>query len=167
MADSVSANTARSWRSWRVIVPLLALHVLPFACRPALIGGDEPHYALAAHSIAVDRDIDLANNYREVAEGSNAAGRKFAGTELDRHIRTRHGRSVFMHPIGLPALLAPLVWLQQRLVPGSPPDLVLGGASLTISFLALLAGWSAIRRYTDDRRLGAFVVLGIYFSTPL
>jgi hypothetical protein len=141
--------------------------VLPFVPRPALIGGDEPHYALAAYSLAIDRDIDLANNYREVAEGSKAAGRKHAGTELDQHIRMRHGRLVFMHPLGLPALLAPLVWLQQTIAPGSPPDFLLAGSSLTISFLALLAGWSAIRRYTGDPQLSAFVALGIFFSTPI
>ena len=34
------------------LVALLILHLLPFIGRPALIGGDEPHYALMAHSIA-------------------------------------------------------------------------------------------------------------------
>jgi hypothetical protein len=160
-------NSNAPWRSWKVLLPLLLLHILPFAMRPALIGGDEPHYALAAHSLAVDGDIDLVNNYREVLEGSSAAGEKHAGDELDQHIRQRFGRTVFVHPIGLPAMLAPLVWLQQKIAPGSAPDILLGGATLTITFLALLAGWSVVRGSAGDARLSAFVVLGIYFSTPL
>ena len=104
-----------------------------------LIGGDEPHYALAAYSIAIDRDLDLINNYQEVLEGSNAAGRRYAGVDLDHHIRDRGGAPAFEHPIGLPAMLAPLVWLQQRIAPGSPPDLLLIGTSLMLTFCARIS----------------------------
>jgi hypothetical protein len=159
-------GAARRW-SWAVIAVLLAAHMLPFVRFPMIIGGDEPHYARAAYSIAIDGDLDLVNNYREVAEGSNAAGKRYAGVELDHHIRERYGRQVFMHPVGLPVMMAPFVWLQQRVAPGSPPDQLLIGASLALTFAAVLAGWWAVRRGTGDPSLSALVVLGLYFSTPL
>lgn len=79
---------------WLVAVALL-LHVLPFAVRPALIGGDEPHYALTAHSIATDLDLALDDDYDAVESGSSAAGGKFAGKKLDRHILEREGTRSF------------------------------------------------------------------------
>ena len=62
------------------LAAIVLLHILPFVARSTLIGGDEPHYALMAHSIAVDRDVGLVDDYRRVAQGSNAAGEKFAGS---------------------------------------------------------------------------------------
>lgn len=155
----------RSLRPWALTA--LLLHVLPFAVRPALIGGDEPHYALAAHSIAIDHDVDLRNDYDEVERGSNAAGRKRAGQALDRHLRPVDGRLVFSHPLGLPLLAAPLVALGQLVEPGAAPDLWLGGLGLLVTFAALVAGWRALSRRLGDARRAALVVAGLYFSTPL
>ncbi len=44
------------------LVVLFLLHIFPFVGRPALIGGDEPHYALMAHSMAMDRDLELEDD---------------------------------------------------------------------------------------------------------
>lgn len=152
-------------RRW--LLPLLLLQALPFATRPVLIGGDEPHYALAAHSLAVDLDVDLDNDYREVAAGSRAAGWRFAARPLDRHEIELDGRRVFSHPIGLPALVAPLLALELAVVPGSAPDFVLGPLGIGLGFLALLAGWQLLAERLTDRRDAALVALGLYFSTPL
>ena len=74
-------------RRTALLAALFLVHALPFLSRPALIGGDEPHYALMAHSLAVDGDLDLEEDYRRVEAGSPAAGRKIAGWRLDRHVR--------------------------------------------------------------------------------
>lgn len=152
-------------RSW--IVVALLLHLLPAAMRPALIGGDEPHYALMAHSIAADGDVELADDYSEVEAGSNAAGRKRAGQALDRHLRLVGEREVFSHPLGLPLLLAPLLFVFERVAPGSAPDLLLISCTLALTFAALLAGWRLVIRWTGDLRQGTALALGVYFSTPL
>jgi hypothetical protein len=149
-----------------VLALLLVLHVFPFVTRPALIGGDEPHYALAAHSLATDGDADLEDDYREVEQGSNAAGKRRAGTILDRHLLDRDGVGVFAHPLGLPLLAAPLVWVAQSVAPGSAPDLVLGALGLAVTFVALLAGRDLLRRIVGEP--GASVVaFSVYFATPL
>jgi hypothetical protein len=146
-----------------LLILLFMLHALPWLVRPFLIGGDEPHYALMANSIAVDRDFDLAEDYLRIAEGSRAAGSKRAGTILDAHVRQVGGREVFSHPLGLPLLAAPLIALQQALFPGSAPDVLFGCLVLTVTFAALLAG-----RELLDRSLGAGdLAIGLYFASPL
>ena len=143
------------------------LHALPFLSRPALIGGDEPHYALMAHAMAVDRTLDLEAAYRRVEAGSPEAGRKAAGRRLERHLATSGSRQVFIHPLGLPALAAPLVALLAAVAPGAPPDLALGGLTLTVTFLALLAGWELMARLFGNPKDATIVTFAVYFSTPL
>jgi hypothetical protein len=150
-----------------VLVALALLHLLPFAVRPALIGGDEPHYALMAASIAGDGDFALDEDYRRVAAGSKAAGEKGAGKDLDRHLLAVGGRQVFSHPLGLPLLAAPLLALEQRLAPGAAPDLVLGLLSLTVTYLALLAGWQLLAELLGDPRAAALAAAGAYLASPL
>jgi hypothetical protein len=146
---------------------LFVLHALPFLTRPALIGGDEPHFALMAHSIAVDRDIELGNNYDEVANGSAAAGRKRRGQQLTPHLRGLDDKVLFTHPLGLPALAAPLVALQQRLLPGSAPDWTLGLFGLTISFAGLIAGYRLLLPLVATPHEAGFLAFAFYFATPL
>ncbi len=156
-------NEVNRLRSNVLLILLFVLHAFPWLVRPYLIGGDEPHYALMAHSIAVDHDIDLTEDYLRMAEGSKAAGAKRAGTELDHHTRVVGDRTVFSHPLGLPLLAAPLVALQQALLPGSAPDFLLGLFGLTVTFAALLAGRDLL-----DRSFGAGdLALGLYFASPL
>lgn len=149
------------------LVVLLLLHVLPFVGRPALIGGDEPHYALMAHSLAMDRDLELESDYVAVEDGSPAAGRKVAGTVLDRHVRQHGERSVFSHPLGLPLLVVPLIWLQNLILPGASPDIVLGLFGLGVTFLALLEGLRLLVDNSRDHRIALIVGLAVYFTTPL
>ena len=152
-------------RYWFAI--FLALHLLPFAARPALIGGDEPHFALMAYSMATDFDLDLEDDYEEVEGGSKAAGRKRAGTRLERHLISAGGRQVFSHPLGLPALAAPLLFLQQRLSPGAAPDGLLLGLTLLVTFAALAAGWQLLEAAVGDGRRATFGLLALVFATPL
>jgi hypothetical protein len=147
-------------------VGLFLLHVLPFASRPALIGGDEAHYALMAHSIATDGDFDLADDYEEVAAGAPWAGGKRAGQTLDRHLIRTGDREVFAHPVGLPVFAAPLIAVQQWLAPGSAPDLVLGLLALAVTFSALVAGCRGLGTLLNDPRRGALIGLAAYFSSP-
>lgn len=144
-----------------------ALHALPFAVRPAIIGGDEPHYLLMAHSIAVDGDLALERNYDAVAAGSPAAGDRFRGRTLDRHLARYDGGQVFIHPLGLPLLLSPLLALQHAAAPDAAPDLVAGVFVLSVTFLALLAGIDLLAMRSGDRRAAWAAGLAVYFSTPL
>jgi len=157
----------RTPRPATLLTLLFLLHALPFLSRPALIGGDEPHYALMTHAIAVDRTLDLEDAYRRVEAGSQEAGRKAAGRRIDRHLATYGQRRVFIHPLGLPAFAAPMVALLAAVAPGAPPDLVLGGLTLAVTFLALLAGWELIARLLGNSRDATIVTAAVYFSTPL
>ena len=149
-----------------LLVAVILLHLLPLAARPALIGGDEPHYALAAHSLATDLDLELADDYAAVEAGSKAAGRKRAGEALERHLVPVEGRQLFSHPVGLPLLAAPLLALQQALAPGAAPDLVLLLLTSGVTLVALLAAWRLAAELWG-RRAAHLVVLGGYFSSPL
>lgn len=156
----------RGVASWTVGVVVL-LHVLPFATRPALIGGDEPHYALIAHSLATDRDVELGDEYAAVAAGSRVAGRSQAGKELEPHVLERNGRELPGHPLGLPALAAPLLALQELVVPGASPDLVLAFLTLAVTFAGLVAGCRLLGTYLGAEREGVALGLMLYFGSPL
>lgn len=157
----VTRRTAWIW------LLLGVLHVLPFANRAAIIGGDEPHYALMAHSIAVDGDFDLRDDYAAVDGGANYAGRRKAGEVLDRHLRVVNGREVFSHPLGLPLLGAPLLVLQRLMVKSAAPDLPLLLLTLTLTFAAALTGWRLLAGLLGDTRAAAAVAAFAYFGSPL
>ncbi len=150
-----------------LIVAALLLHLLPFVSRPALIGGDEAHYALAAHSLGTDHDLDLTDEYSAVSEGAHAAGRKLAGQDLDRHLVWVNGREVFAHPIGLPVLAAPLIGTWQTISPNAAPDWLLGLLSLTVTFVGLAAGWQLLRDHAGSGPVASWLVFCVYFSSPL
>jgi len=152
-------------RSW--LVGALLPHLLPFAGRPALIGGDEPHYALLAHSLAADGDLELDDDYAAVEMGSAAAGRKRAGQRLDRHLREHEDRLVPAHPSGVPLLLAPLLAVQMAIAPAAAPDLLIGLTGLALTFAALLAGARLLGRWLGEPVTGAVAALATYFSSPL
>ena len=155
-------------RSRWALVVLLLLQVLPFAGRPALIGGDEPHYCLVAMSLALDGDLRLQEDYLLVErEGSVRAGKKRAGKSLDRHLTEGSGVSHFSHPLGMPLLLAPLLWVQQRIFPGSAPDLLIGLVGLSVTFAGLCAGRDLLLRIVEDQRQADYLAFVFYFTTPL
>lgn len=72
------------------------------------ITGDEPHYLLIAQSIALDGDVDLANDY---ASPERVAAAYPGFTEVDpvthAGVYREGGPTVPIHAIGLPLLLSP------------------------------------------------------------
>lgn len=149
------------------LLALLALHVLPFLHRGALIGGDEPHYALMAYSIGVEGDFDLASDYDRVEGGSAAAGRKRSGQSLARHLRSIDDFEVFSHPVGLPLIAAPFLAAQMKVAPGSAPDVLLIALTLTITFTAIVVAWRMLAEVLNDTRGAALAVVCVYFGSPL
>ena len=133
----------------------LLLVAAAFLVRPTLIGGDEPHLAAMASSLAMDRDFDLANQYRDIEKaGSFAAGKRFAGQALERHLIDKPTGLQFSHPLGLPLLAAPFVWLAQG-IGGLPwPDPVLGSLTVLACFLGCLCGADLLGRFLGDPRAG-------------
>jgi hypothetical protein len=73
--------------------------------------GDEPHYLVIAHSLAFDRDLDLANNY-----GANEPLIAGGGLQPEQHIEPgRNGILRPVHDIGLPAVFVPWVIVMRPL----------------------------------------------------
>ena len=71
--------------------------------------GDEPHYLAIAHSMAFDRDLDLANNY-----GADEPLISGGGLKPEEHVRPgRDGILRPVHDIGLPAVFVPWVVLMR------------------------------------------------------
>lgn len=146
----------------------LLLVAAAFLVRPTLIGGDEPHLAAMASSLAMDRDFDLANQYRDIEKaGSFAAGKRFAGQALERHLIDKPTGLQFSHPLGLPLLAAPFVWLAQG-IGGLPwPDPVLGSLTVLACFLGCLCGADLLGRFLGDPRAGRFLGALVFCSSPL
>ncbi|MGH2522870.1 MAG: hypothetical protein ACRDH2_10245, partial [Anaerolineales bacterium] len=90
----------------------LPIFLLTFAVYAALVPwvvrvwartGDEPHYLLAAHSLAYDGDFDLGNNYAERDYLSF-----YGDANLNPHTRPGlDGQAVLTHNLGLSLLITP------------------------------------------------------------
>jgi len=116
--------------AWAIFSLSLVLTMLPVQWVDAtwVPQGDEPHYLLAAHSLAVDGDLDVGNNYAQRDFASFYPG------PLAGHVRTGvDGRSYLSHDIGLPILIAPAYALGGR-----------GGVTI---FLAAIAALVAVNVY--------------------
>jgi hypothetical protein len=147
---------------------VLLLVAAAFLVRPTLIGGDEPHFAAMASSIAFDRDLDLQNQYDDVAAAQSfAAGKRFAGQALDRHLVEKPTGLQFSHPAGLPAFAAPFLWIAQRLLGLPWPDPLLGLLSLLSCCAGLVCGGDLLGRLLGDPRQGRWVAALVFFSSPL
>lgn len=143
--------------------------------------GDEPHYAMIAHSLAFDRDLDLANNY---ADSSNLVSHGALAPE--RHaIAGRDGRLRPVHDIGMPLLFTPYFAAAHvtaaRAAASLPPgwmkrarltDTVLLRHFLSLAMAALLA-WIAMQLFDlgiglgASARLAAGCALLLALSPPL
>ncbi len=95
---------AAAIRRDRLLVIVVVLGVWGLITHGTFAGsGDEPHYLMIAHSLAFDADLDLANNYRDadlIGGGS---------LQPEAHARTRGGRLLPVHDVGMPLLFAPVV----------------------------------------------------------
>lgn len=125
--------------------------------------GDEPHYAMIAHSLAFDRDLDLANNY---ADPSNLISHGTLAPEL--HARPgKDGRLRPAHDIGMPLIFASYFGAAhvaaQRASASLPPalmkrarltDTVLLRHTLSLAMAVILA-WIALQMFDIALALGA------------
>lgn len=163
MSPSAHSGTPRT-----AALLLLWLVASAFLARPFLIGGDEPHLAAMTSSVAFDRDFALANQYAQVElEGSSAAGKRFAGKPIERHLVEKANGAQFSHGLGLPLLAAPFVWVAQSLFGLPWPDPILGILAVLASFCGLLCGADLLGRFLGDRRQGRFFAVTLFCSSPL
>lgn len=146
----------------------LVLIAVPFLVRPELIGGDEPHYAAVASSLATDFDFDPSNQYAESAAGVRPwAGSRALGKTLDEHLVEKPAGRVPSHPIGMPTLAAPLLAVGYALGAPGMPDLLLGLLTIGLSCVGFLALAAIAGEALEDRRAGRWVAAITWFSTPL
>ena len=127
---------------------------IPFVMGVWKITGDEPHYLLAAHSLAFDGDLDLKNNYL------NGDHRPFYFGFLDPHIKEQpDGKWLLAHDIGLPLLMAPAYKWDGRL--GVMRFFAFIGGLLATQMFVL--GWEVSGKWWA----GLLGWLAMAFSAPL
>lgn len=138
--------------------PGLAVFLITFAVYAALVPwmvrvwqrtGDEPHYVLAAHSLAFDGDLDLANNYARRDYLSF-----YGDSNLTPHTRPGpNGQAVLTHNLGLSFLIAPayrlggfvgVEYFLAALGALLAANVYLLGYEITQHWLAAAAGWIAV-----------------------
>jgi hypothetical protein len=120
VAQSPPARIRRTHRRFRVLTLLtglapfvvaFAVYLLAFQVMDPATTGDEPHYLLAAESIAFDGDVDLTNDYAS----RERTLRVFSVFPLDHNLHAADykdsGELRPLHGVGLPALLAPGIGL--------------------------------------------------------
>jgi hypothetical protein len=146
-----------AWPALPVFLATLAVYasLVPWTLRVWQRTGDEPHYLLAAHSLVVDRDLDLRNNYD--------AGDYLSfwnGDAIDRHVVERPGGvQLLSHNAGLAVLLAPAY--------------AVGGHAGVAYLLALIGALVAAEVYalahalSGDARAAALAWLGVAFTPPV
>jgi hypothetical protein len=129
--------------------------LVPWMVRVWQRTGDEPHYLLAAHSLAFDGDLDLHNNY---ASGDFLSF--YGDPRLTPHTRPGPGgQAVLTHNLGLSLLVAPAYRL--------------GGLVGVEYFLAALGAFLAANVYllgyeiTYDWRAAAVGWIAVSFTPPL
>ena len=126
--------------------------------RPVTLTGDSPHYLLIVNSLVEDRDLDLSNNHRQVAEGDWDAGTRYRGFPFGKHVDVdRFGRALSIHPPFMPMLLAALLWPFQ----GSE---WVESLSIYLCMLVVLGGVYAFMRWKPEHANWG-LVLGL--GTPL
>ena len=114
--------------------------------------GDEPHYLLAAQSIAADRSLDVEDDYRA------RTYERFYPYALERQGRETEGRLHEPNGVGFPLLIAPAYAI------GGEAGVELLLAALAALALAL-AYRLALRVAPDPWALGATLAVGL--SAPL
>ncbi len=108
-----NADRRGYWLALSCCLFFFATYVLvgAHALRVIGLGGDEPYYLLIAHSLAYDRDIDLANNF---AEQDYWAYHPSPLEGLHAIPQQAGGAIISVHDIGLPVLIAPFYRIAGR-----------------------------------------------------
>ena len=165
----------------RVIVAVVVLGIWGLITHGTFAGsGDEPHYLIAAHSLAFDGDFDVSNDY---AENTLSGGRDL---EPGTHARRGVGNVLRpVHDVGLPIVFAPLVRFVYpladtlaRIIPApvlrkARLDDILILRHLISLAMALLAAalalqlFAIVRRATSSDKAAAFWAVLIVLSPPL
>jgi hypothetical protein len=136
---------------------LVYASLIPWTTQHRPPDGDEPYNLLIAHSLVFDRDVDLANNYRD------GDAHRFLQRSIGPQLGDPHGPAgqvYSRHNLLLPLVLAVPYGIAGR-----------GGALFAMAALTALLAWSTLRlarRYFPDRPgevLAAWSVLA--FSPPL
>ena len=179
------ASLTRAERRWLVCFAACLL-ITPFIGSKWRVGwplardGDQPHYLVMLNSLLEDGDLDLGNNYVASRSGSLDAGRSWAGKSLDNHTCWwLDGKRIDwhdvhepppgvaerpVHPAGLPAMLALLVW-PLRGTPYIEAAAVLLIALATMAAMLLFHG--LIRAWTGTTGLALAVTGTTFLGTPL
>jgi hypothetical protein len=125
------------WSAGRaaIAVGLFYIAAIPLMLR-APIDGDEPFYLLITESLVRDHDLDLANQYRDLAH--SATGRTDLTPQLGDPIGP-HGERYSRHEPFLPLLLVP-GYIAARLP----------GALITIALFGALLARSTVRLFEDE-----------------
>jgi len=134
---------------------LCFMALTPWVHRRWVPSGDQPHYLLATHSLLVDHDIDLRNNYLQQDFAAY-----YPADWLDPHVRkTISGAWYPLHDVALSILLAPAY--------------AMGGHLGVIYFLNLIAALVAVNTWwlayelTSQRSAAWIAWLAATFTIPL
>jgi hypothetical protein len=134
---AIAAPSEVRWSANRAAVIALLVYALMI---PAMlrtpIDGDEPFYLLVTESIVHDHDLDLANQYRDLAH--SAAGRTDLVPQLDDPVG-KNGERYSRHEPFLPFLLVPGYVIGK-----------LAGTIATIVLFGVLLVRSTIRLFEDE-----------------
>jgi hypothetical protein len=125
------------WSANRAAIAAALLYAVVIALMMRTpIDGDEPFYLLITESLVKDHDLDLANQYRNLAD--SATGRMDLVPQLGDPIGA-HGERYSRHEPFLPLLMAP-----GYLAAGLP------GALATIALFGALLARSTVRLFEDE-----------------
>jgi len=99
--------------------------------------GDEPYYLLTSHSLLKDKDINVANNYRQQDYFSFYDKEKNPRLKLAMYARAGKKGRAYIYPINLPGIsifILPFYWLSQ----------FFKGILLTFILKASLSVWASL-----------------------
>jgi hypothetical protein len=115
--------------------------------------GDEPHYLMLAHSLLVDHDVDLYNNYQQKDY------RYFFDAELQPHSFEygKEGTLHSVHNVGLPLMILPAYWIGGRL--GAALFVSLTGALLAVNIFSMSYEFAGSRTWAVITSCVAFATV--------
>jgi hypothetical protein len=148
-AQNTFARLSARQIAWLVFLVTLLVYwsLVPWVSEHWRLTGDEPHYLVATHSLLIDGDLDLSNNYEQ-----KDFTLFYIGSDLDPHVDIGpDGGSYPAHTLGLSLLLLPAYALGY---------LAFVGHAGVLYFLAAMGGLLAANVY-----LLSYEVTGWRFSS--